>query len=184
MYYGAVHVSKQSGNPDAIAQASHSLRELMEKLARLLDVPMAQTQGLASRVSEMADKYRALQEAEQQAQGQEEKRHAEFYESAVALATWFPDRHTPISKWGAKVIDRLDPRQLTLPTPVKEQQVKTWNKCHKCFEGASHHGSVTIEAFQEQLQLLEDFLRDQLRPGAVEDQQRLKDIVQEGESHA
>lgn len=38
MYFGAVLVLRQIGNPDRLALAAHGLRELMEKMPRFLDV--------------------------------------------------------------------------------------------------------------------------------------------------
>ena len=39
MYLGALMVFDQGGNPDRLALAAHSFRELMEKLPRYIDVP-------------------------------------------------------------------------------------------------------------------------------------------------
>ncbi len=112
MYLGAILVFGQRGNPDAIALAAHGLRELMEKLARHLNVPMAQTSGVTAKVFEMSAKYRAIQEAHPD---RKEDLRIDFHECAEALAVWFPENHTPRSRWGAEVFDRLDPRGLKLP---------------------------------------------------------------------
>ena len=181
MYYGAVMVLKQPGNPDAVALAAHGLRELIEKLARRLKVPMAQTAGLTAKVSEMAARYQAVQSAPSHLR---DDRQAEFWASAEDLATWFPTRHTPRMKWGSEVIDRLDPRQLKLPQPAKDAHVETWNRCHKCFQSAAHHQGASGEEFTTHFRLFEDFLIDQLMPRAVDDQRELEDIIREGEDHA
>lgn len=180
MYLGAILVRGQTGNPDVVALAAHGLRELMEKLARHLDVPMVQM-DLTGRVRQLAEKYRAIEDSDPQ---HREKRRTEFQDSAVALAAWFPTQHTTRANWAGEVMVRLDPRGLQLPTPAKQPHVKTWNDCHKCFQDAAHHRAITATEFGRHVQLFEDFLLDRLRPRTVGDQRLIEDIVREGEGDA
>jgi hypothetical protein len=181
MYLGAVLVRNQVANLDAIPLAGHGLRELMEKLTRHLDVPNAYVAGLVGKVEELVRKRQAFTGAPAEAR---DAKQAEFVDCAEKLADWFPERHTPRKKWGSEVIDRLDPRSGTLPSPVKQPHIDLWNRCHKTFEDAAHHGSVPADVFDEHLRLLEDFLLERFKPPAVENQRAIEDIVREGETDA
>jgi hypothetical protein len=153
----------------------------MEKLARHLGIEMAQTANMTQRVSDLAAKHKAMQEAEARLVAQ---RTSAFMEVAVSLATWFPERHTPRRRWASKVIDSLDPRKLPLPDAVKKLQMETWNSVNKTFEQAAHHKAIPAEDFDRHMRRFEDFLLDQLTPRALADHQRLEDIVREGEADA
>ena len=56
MYLGALSVLKNMLNPERIAQAAHSLRELLEKLPRILDMP------IQAKPPSMMDKIRPLEQ--------------------------------------------------------------------------------------------------------------------------
>jgi hypothetical protein len=59
MHLGAL-MAFYSKNPDRLAQAAHSLRELMEKLPEYLDVPMKEGLSLGEKVKKLAQAWKAV----------------------------------------------------------------------------------------------------------------------------
>ncbi len=179
MYLGATMVRNQSANPDTMALSAHGFRELMEKLPRLLDVPMAQR--LTSRMGATIERWKRMANAPAE---QRDGAKAKFCEEAEKLISWYVEQSTERNQRAGAVMDRLDQRKAALPQPAKAPHVATWNACLRVVETAAHHGSVTPEVYEEHVQKLEDFLIDRLRPSAVDDQRTIEDIVREGEEHA
>jgi hypothetical protein len=159
----------------------------MEKLSHHLDVPNAYRADLIGKINELVRKREAVKNADsaQVPAAVRDSKLAQFVDCAEKLADWFPERHTPRKKRGSAVIDRLDPRPGTLPTPVKQPHIELWDRCEQVFEGAAHHKSwVTADIFDEQLRLFEDFLLDRFKPPAVDNQRSIEEIVLEGEADA
>jgi hypothetical protein len=63
MYEGALDALANPTNPDHFALAAHGLRELMEKLPEVLDVPMpAHREPLKVKANEFQDKWEAARQ--------------------------------------------------------------------------------------------------------------------------
>lgn len=184
MYLGVVMLRRRAewdDNPDIHAFAAHGLRELMEKLPRSLDVPVAQGAGMTDRVRTLT---RAWEKFESAAEPKREARLRKFLDATKAFAMWFNAQHTSRTQRAGRIIDRLDPRGMTLPAPIKDAHADIWNECHRYFENVSHHREEDLESFDAYLDTLEQFLLDRLRPRTYEDQEALKALIAEAEGHA
>lgn len=183
MYRGALSVLNQEYNPDRLAQAAHSLRELMEKLPRAVDVPAAQGDGLTVRVRRVHRRWRLYTKISSDGP-KRVKVLTGFQTEMEKFAVWFEERDKTRRQIAGQLIDRLDQRKTSLPAQIKDVHVDEWDLCHKYFEDTSHHSKTTIDEFDGWLVTLETFLLDRLRPRTFDDQVALKTIVIEGETDA
>lgn len=184
MYMGAVAVRPQDSNPDRFAQAAHSVRELMEKLPRYLDVPVLE------RELSMKEKLRQLEDIWDRAQGDATgvsitATLKKFLASVKEFFDWFREQHPRRRERTARVMRSLDPGTSKLPSKIEDLRLKEWDACHGFFQGVSHHTTeCTEDDLDAWIDSLERFLLDRLRPRTFEDHDELDEIIAEGESRA
>ena len=58
MYVGAIRARLATDNPDHLAQASHSVRELIDNLPKYFDIPLNRIERLGDRVNALATKWK------------------------------------------------------------------------------------------------------------------------------
>jgi hypothetical protein len=192
MYLGALTALDGSGNPDALAQACHSLRELMEKVSTwYASVPAPE------RLPRLGDKVSAL-----------EGRWERMRENTACLnnGNWGGEIDGPLRAWlqdaekffGWRRADRperdkrttemfkkLDPTGLPLPPVIEDQRLQEWSLCRECFVKVSKHGSaVGPEEVRRRMSVMEDILLDLIRPATFEKHADIDAIVEKGESGA
>jgi hypothetical protein len=191
MYLGSLLVLRQIENPDLLALAAHGLRELMEKLPRYLDLPVA------AKPPSLKEKVRSLLQSWGSA-----ARHSQclldpawsgaidgplrkFLKRTQEFFSWFESEHPTRKQQTAKVLRSLDPINRPLPAPIEQLRIEEWDKCHNYFEGVSHHTILLPpEDFTSWLAVLERFLLDRLRPRTFEDHTEIDRIISEGEANA
>ena len=191
MYLGSLLVFRQVENPDSLALAAHGLRELMEKLPRYLDLPVA------TRPPSLKEKVRSLSKSWSNAERSSERRGNPAWSGAIdgplqkflkkteEFFAWFKLEHPTRRQQTAKILRSLDPMDRPLPTPIEQLRIEEWDKCHDYFEGVSHHTILSSsEKFTPWLVALERFLLDRLRPRTFEDHSELDRIIREGEGNA
>lgn len=184
MYLGAIIVKQQVGNPDRFPLAAHGLRELMEKIPRYLDVPVAQGGGMTDRVTTVSAKWRATSK-HKEGTNNYSKKLREFIVVVEEFVSWFERQHSSRRERAGHLLDRLDQRKVKLPGPIKDAHASEWNSCHKFFEEVSHHGcQPTRDEFNAYVDIFERFLLDRFKPRTFEDQSVLKAIIEEGERNA
>lgn len=183
MYRGAVLARRQSENSERLVLAAHDFRELMEKLPRYLDVPVAAGSGLTVKVREVVAVW---DEAEAQKNTADHPTLRDRFLQAFAdFAQWFAARDTGRRERAGELLSRLDHRKLPVPSSIRELRVDEWDQCHRYFEGVSHHTLTTSDGdFDDWAAVLEEFLLDRLRPRTYEDRKVLRDIIGEAENDA
>jgi len=187
MYYGALFVFQRTDNPDRLAQAAHSLRELMEKLPRHINVP------LDRKGSNMTEKVRRLQATwtnlseEAKRNGTSLKAGSEIGENLESFLDcmkeffdWVELERPSRKKRAAKVLRGLDPVMRPLPAAIEDLRIEEWEKCHDYLENVSHH-SHSAEELEKWIFALERYLLDKLCPRTFEDHAALDAIIERGE---
>jgi len=143
---GALTALDSSGNPDALAQACHSLRELMEK------VPLwYATVPAPERLPRMGDKVRALEGKWKQMRektaclkdgnggGQIDGHLGAWLRKVEEFFAWL-GRDLPMRRQRTTEMFRtLDSMQLPLPTEIEELKVDEWVTCRDYFVKVAHH---------------------------------------------
>jgi hypothetical protein len=190
MYLGAISVLKNVANADRFAQAAHSLRELLEKLPRILDMPIqAKSPG-------MMDKIRPIEklwiEMKVKSEGSKpnpgsaviDKSLQNFLLKIDAFFIWLGSDRQTRKQQAANVVRRLDPLKKTLPKTIESLHVEEWERYRDHFVGVSHHQIVEeFEEFMKWVDGVESYLLDRLVPRTFDDFTRLDKIIGEGEAN-
>lgn len=179
LYLGAKMSIRQVDNPDYLAQAAHSIREMIDMLPKRFDVPTFEYQDLRSRSRVLVDAWRAIDNANPKAA---EAARKKFEKEMVRFAAEL-DAVTITRKVEAgKLISSMDVSGRKMPAVIAGLRVAEWGEYRGYFVRACHHGETTPEDFDQMLEQFEIFLVDRLQPRAVSDQSAIRAIVAEGES--
>ena len=175
-YIGALTVLFQDTNPDRVAQAAHSIRELMEKI-----VVARSPQPLGVRTRNLYDKWKRNGHSAEGASCSCGLTPA-FLESLHRFFDEF-ERDNPSRRDVAKkIIAEIDPAGLPLPGVVQEERVDVWMKLRDFFISVCHHRyECDEEELVERIEELEIFLLTFLRPRAAESQAIILDLIRYGE---
>lgn len=191
MYLGALIVLEDQNNPDKLAQACHSLRELMEKIPRWYEaVPAAeQLPTLGVKVRELATAWeRMLRNSVNKSSGgwagNIDKSLEKFLRGLEEFFDWFKKNKPMRGHRAAGLLRKLDPMGLPLPKKIEELRVKEWSECREYFENVAHHNiSASLEEIGGWLRFLEGFLLDLVRPRTFEKHDRFDAIIKRGETN-
>lgn len=190
MYLGSLSVLRNMLNTDRIAQAAHSLRELLEKLPRILDMP------IQAKSPSMMDKIRPLEQvwskAKAESPGLKSNPHSDvidkplrkFLDEADAFFAWLGSDRPTRKQQAAKVVRGLDPLKKALPETIESLHVEEWDRYRNHFELVSHHQIVEEpEEFIKWVDGVERYLLDRLVPRTFDDFTKLDKIIGEGEAN-
>lgn len=145
MYVGAIYVLRNTSNQDRIAQAAHSLRELLEKLPRILDMPVQ------AKPPSMMEKIRPLEKMWSKAKAESSCLQIASCSSAVdtplrkfldeveGFFSWLASDRPTRKQQAVIVVRRLDPLKKALPQAIESLHVQEWDRYRNHFEGVSHH---------------------------------------------
>jgi hypothetical protein len=194
MYLGALKALESSGNPnpDALAQACHSLRELMEKLPTwYASVPAPgelpktdeKARTLAGGWERMREKSTCLKDGNW---GGEIDRYLQrWLRDAEKFFDWLRESRPEHHKRSTKLFRRLDPMGLPLPTVIEDERLQQWSKCRQCFVQISHHRTAAVpEEVRLQVSMMEDILLDLIRPTTFRKHEGIDAIIENGERNA
>lgn len=191
MYRGAVMAAAVMGNPEHLVQASHSVRELLEKIPRFLGMDVsAQRESMGQEVRRLEDAWADLHKKtgcrkDGDWAGEIDSHLGKYLKRTQDFFNWvaenFPRRKAEI----ADTLRRLDASGKALPSQIEELKVTAWIKVHGFFQGVSHHTKVTsAEEFDQWLVFLDNFLLDHLKPRTFEDFEKIDALIAEGEERA
>jgi hypothetical protein len=194
MYIGGLAALDDSGNPDALAQACQSLRELMEKIPRWYPgVPVPAPEQLPSmnhKVRAFAEKWKRMREKTRCLNsgswgGPVDGHLAAALKVADDFFAWLETDRPMRRQRTTEMFRALDPMGLPLPATVEEARAREWSSCRDYFVNVAHHHiAATHEEVGRRVQFLEDFLLDLIRPRTFEKHADIDTIVKEGETDA
>jgi len=190
MYLGAVLVAREVGNPEAIPQAAHSMRELMEKLPVYLDVPVERTgPSLGARARKFVEHIDVA------------KRNSKCHREAVWKGTIDPPLKRLLSRMEEfadgfrsdyptrrentrRMLRRLDPLRDPIPEGVEATLFEDWKNHDAYFKKVAHHGALPSPLeFGQAMASCGRFLLVWLRPPTFEIQSTLDALIDEAESN-
>lgn len=189
MYFGALTVLRDTDNPERFPQASHSLRELMEKIPQLVDV---KTKALQEK---LIDKVRQLEDVWNTTVTNSDCHNAENWHGEIDkhllkmlkifqnFFHWLCEHRPRRRKEVVATLRGLEISDQRLPEELENLNAQSWDKIKDYFIGVAHHRKTenTQENFEQWLYALERFLLDRLRPPTYADLDRTIRIIQEGE---
>jgi hypothetical protein len=190
MYLGALAVLTHKVDPDRLAQAAHSVRELMEKIPQYVEVPIpTHDVKLKPMVDQLLKGWKATTGKSQCWDGAEWagsidghlsrflKKLGAFFNSYAGL---FPARRTEV----VGLLRRLRGPGGYLPEGLERSNYEDWRRMKEAFDKAAHHGPVTEKELVQLLGQLEMFLLDYLHPRTFADFGAIDEIIREGENGA
>lgn len=191
MYYGAIHVLSDNKNPEALPLAAHAIREMMEKIPEIIDVPVkAQKENLKGKIREVEDFWkRATTNSQCYDQGQWCGKIDGSLRKLLArlgkFFNWFGNHHPRRRDEIGRTLGRMDDTQREIPEPLQELNVTTWEELRDFFVPVAHHRrSPSRKEFSQWLDALERFLLDRFVPRTFEDFEEIDKILREGDGYA
>jgi hypothetical protein len=187
-YFGALVAleSPDDSNPDRLAQAGNSLRELLEKLPRALGAEViGPDTNVLKQKRETAGAALIRIKEQQFANGWlgqtitiELSSTLEKFEEYVELSNRPSRRERTFA--GLK---KLDPMMPALPQQLQQEKWQRYNSVSKQLEDFTHHrGSGTDDDFRNCLTQMEDLVLDFMAPVTADDQNELLQIISKGAS--
>jgi hypothetical protein len=189
MYLGALHVLEDRANPDRIAQAALSLRELMFHAPSYFDV-------IAQRTERMGDKANVLEQA-----WAKFARHmcldAVDWEDCTArgrivrlmrkvrdFCDWVALNRS-VRRAVPGLFPAMDPLGRPLPEELARQAEERWFATYDYWNGVLHHGSSSADepTVRSNIGELENFLAAHMSLTPFEDQAELDAVIREVEGN-
>ena len=178
-YLGALYALGNHHNPDHIAQAAHSLRELLEKLPRVIRDIDAQVsddfKGMRRRLHE-----RFLKDKGHYGEGWSgEKINAHLSKTLRGFGDYLERNQQPTRKEQVQAaITGSDPMVHQLTGSIREKKREALRKLWQELENFTHHrGKPNIEIFEQCLNKLEKIIFDLLAPVTAQDQKEIQLIL-------
>ena len=179
-YLGALYTLANPHNPDRVSQAAQSLRELVEKLPRVVRESDVQgnapgfaeiRRGIAARLSKDKGRY---------AEGWKDKViDSRLDKTLRKVEQYFELNRQPTRKerLGGAVAD-IDPMVDQLDSGIRKEKQNRLHALWEELEGFAHHKSTPdVEKFRECLETLEITVFNLLAPITAQDQREIQSIL-------
>ena len=179
-YTGALYALDNHYNPDRVAQAAHSLRELLQKLPRVVqgnEVHVSATDfaGMCRSIND-----RILKDKERYSEGWKNKKiDARLDKTLRKVEDYFSRNRQPTRKEKIKqAVATIDPMVNALGSEIQAVKHNKYHHLWSQLEEFSHHGSrPNVAEFKKFLEELENIVLDLLAPVTVEDQKQIQTIL-------
>ena len=180
-YLGALYAIDNRYNPDRWSQAGQSLRELLEKLPRVVLEGDAQVQNRPDFHGQRSRLYTRISRDQQRYEdgweGHEIDR--QLARTLEETATYFrqnqqqPSRRDQIQAGVAHIDPLADQMDSATRDRRRDQIVSLWEQ----LEAFAHHHTSDEESFMHCLRMLERIVLDLLAPITAQDQQEIQSIL-------
>ena len=187
MYLGAIMVLTARTNPEHLVMAGHSLRELMDKAPKYLDVSVKSISGhMKAKVGELATDWRKAESSSccraGSWKGDIDVVLRKFLAKTSSFFKWFDSHYPKIRDETAAVVRKLDASGRPLPQKLEQLNVSAWMKMRAYFIGVAKHEPSSVEEFMGWLDALERFLLDRLSPRTFQGTANIDGILKEARS--
>lgn len=190
MYLGAVCALSQPRNPERFAQAAHSLRELIDKIPRYIEVDMkAHGERLGNKVDVLEKRWEGLSRKTKclqdgQWRGPIDESLSGFLQELRVFFQW-REGHSPRRKQETSTLFRkLSGSDMSLPHSLESENVSEWHRLRDYFIDILHHRRAAGEEFPQRFGDLEHFLLDRLCPRTLMNLKEIDKIICDGETNA
>ena len=179
-YTGALYALDNHYNPDRVAQAAHSLRELLEKLPRV--VHRSETPGSGHDFAGMRRSIhkRILKDIERYSEGwKDEQINAHLDKTLRKVMDYFErNQHPTRREQIQQAVATIDPMVNSLDTEIQEAKRNQYYHLWDQLEGFAHHKSdPDIAEFNKCLEELENIVYDLFAPATEQDQKEILAIL-------
>ena len=179
-YYGALYALNNHHNPDRIAQAANSLRELLEKLPRV--VHGSETLGSGHDFAGMRRSIykRILKDSERYSEGwKDEQINTHLDKTLRKVVDYFERNQQPTRREQIQqAVATIDPMVNSLDSEIQESKRNQYYDLWDQLEGFAHHKSnPNVAEFNKCLEELENIVFDLLAPVTAQDQKKIQTIL-------
>jgi len=159
-------------NPARIQLAAHALRELLNELEHAA--------GLAPKKPSLKERVHKLYQQWEAAQPSLEINpdRSGFVQTLSEFFKEFHDDYPTRRDQGGITIDSLDPARRVAPPAVREARADLWMDFRDNLNRIAHGKECSDAEFREQLQRLEGFLFDLLRPRTLADFREIDELLE------
>jgi hypothetical protein len=191
IYYGAIKVLTDTGNPDRFALAAHDMRELMEKLPNYIDVEIkAHNKKLGDKIQPLKEQWHGT--CSKTAcfdgltwSGEIDRPLASQLKKLVLFFKWHDENFPKRKEEVTTVLRKLDISGRSLPPNLEKLNVEIWGQIRNYFQGVAHHGtSANQKDFELWLDAFERFLLDRLYPRTFAEFDMIDEVILEGSNDA
>ena len=187
MYLGGLHTFNDISNPDRIAQAAHSFRELMEKAPQYIGELqrkqrtgyslMSEVRNLWETWTKMKERSRCFKSSSGWA-GEIDPLLTDFLKYLCQFFTEVEENRPTRRQEFANLRQRMDPSKQALPESVESLITKEWAKLYGIFAKICHHRySPELPEIERYIERLEGILTAVLVPQTVSDHERIKQQI-------
>ena len=186
MYREAVRASQRSDSVESFPVAAYELREFMNQLPRIVDVPRIAHADLVAKARTLLKKWKNRDQSachnKDRWVGDIDRPLQGLLDHLKNFFEWF-DNYVPTRRQqAAKTINKLYPSPQPLPFVVMNERTKTWSDLLQYFNSVAHHNlNADPAAFTQRLTGLEIFLLDQLQPRTSEAFDAIDQLIAEAE---
>ncbi len=179
-YLGALYALENPHNPDRVSQAAQSLRELVEKLPRV--VREMDAQGTAFDFAGMRRDINArlLKDKERYPEGWK----GQGIDSRLDKTLRKVERYVELNRQPTRkeqmqrAVTDIDPMVDQLDRGIREEKRNRLHDLWQRLEGFAHHKrNPDVEKFRESMEMLERTVFDLLAPITAQDQQEIQSIL-------
>jgi hypothetical protein len=182
MYLGGLTVLTSSENPDRVAQAANSMRELMEKLS-WLDFGDAERGSMGEQAKLLRKAWGdyaastgvGLDQLVGQAVGPP---LLNVLRQIDVFVSWLERNTIGRSDQAHRVVEQLKASEFSMPASQQRANVKSWMKLRTFLDEVAHHGQeASVPEFRERLAELEEFLLNLWMPDTAGDFQEIDRLL-------
>ena len=179
-YLGALYALDNPYNPDRIAQAAHSLRELIEKLPRVVQGSDVQTDTTDFKGMRRSINIRISKDKERYSEGWKNKKiDARLDKTLRKIENYFERNQLPTrDEQMQQAVATIDPMVNSLDSAIRERKRKQLHRLWKRLERFAHHSNnPDVVEFSNCLKELENTIYDLLAPITAQDQEKIQTIL-------
>ncbi len=187
-YEGALRALHDQRNPDGLAQAAHSARELFDCL------PLAVTADVPKKPSDLTSMVRSVIEAwrsgisrtanitEQGWAGEIDDHLRRVLQRITDFVRWFEVEHPRHGVEQDMILDKFDPANRPLPKQLRDRRGQMVRDLQRYMNRVAHHNVLpTREEFVGRFGEVEAIIRDLMRPEPLADRKLMDEILRGGE---
>ena len=178
-YLGALYALENKYNPDRIAQAAQSLRELLEKLPRVVregDVVRSHDfagmrRGIYNRWIKDKERY--------DGKWKDETVNTHFDKTLRTIDRYLELNQMPTRKEQIQsAIGQIDPMADIFDPNIQKAKRDQYNKIWTVLEGFAHHGNTEEQRFLECFSAIDQIIFDLLAPITAQNQEEIRIILE------
>jgi hypothetical protein len=189
MYVEACRSFDRTDGPESMHVAGYELREFMNVLNEVLDLPTVDHQQLRGRTQDFVRRWESRRGSTRchkdgEWTGTIDRELVLLLKDADEFVIWVRTQVSSRKVESEWVIRKLLPTDDPMPQALLDKSTESWTEMLKYFNALAHHDiEPDRDTVTRQIEALEVFLLDHLEPQTFSDQDDIDELITEVESH-